>query len=359
MAQERPSPMVIRYFLVLFLISLFFLGQIIWPFVSILVLSFLIAGFFQPIYLFFGRRLPCSFASLCTCLIIVVLVFLPLTFFVGALSREALELHQLGKSAELGDRLRDFILTSTWLARARDFLAGYGVSLDPNSLNQALSEVVKTIGMFLYKQASAWAANVANFVFGFFLMVVIIFFLLIDQTRLIEFIVKLSPLPDDQDRRLIDKFEEIARAILIGNGISGVVQGVLGGASFALCGLSAPILWGVAMAILACLPIFGIGVIMGPAALILYLKGRTAAAIFLLAVYFVAFSSMEYFFKPRMVGKQVQMPTLLVFLSVLGGMTVFGFMGIIYGPLVVTAFLTLSEIYLSSYSRFIKGGGAE
>ena len=63
---------------------------------------------------------------------------------------------------------------------------------------------------------------------------------------------------------------------------------------------------------------------------------------------------MEYLLKPKMVGEQVQMHTLLVFLSIIGGLSVFGFLGIIYGPLIITAFLTMAEIYLASYERYVK-----
>jgi predicted PurR-regulated permease PerM len=187
------------------------------------------------------------------------------------------------------------------------------------------------------------------------MMIIVIFFLLIDNERLANYILKRSPLPDNQERQLISKFREIAGAILIGNGICGIIQGILGGVAFTFFGLASPILWGGIMVILAFLPIFGIGLVLVPAALILFLKGRIAAAIIMLVFYAILSFSVEYLLKPKMVGKQVQMPTLLVFLSILGGLSVFGVLGIIYGPLIVTAFLTLSEIYLGNYDMLVKG----
>ena len=77
-----------------------------------------------------------------------------------------------------------------------------------------------------------WAANIAQFLFLFLMMILVIFFLLIDLPRLIDYLIHLSPLPDDEDRLLIKKFEEIATAVLKGNGICGIIQGVLGGAVF-------------------------------------------------------------------------------------------------------------------------------
>ena len=197
-------------------------------------------------------------------------------------------------------------------------------------------------------------ANIVNFVVDFFFMLLIVFYLLIDSQRLVSFIVGLSPLPDDQDEKLIQKFKDMAGAILIGNGLGGLIQGTLGGIVFAFFGFRSPFLWGVIMALLAFLPIVGVGAVFMPAALYLILQGRLAAGIFFIVFYIVLSGGIEYLFKPKLVGKRVQMHTLLVFLSIIGGLKLFGILGIIYGPLVVTAFLTLTDIYESSYQRIVE-----
>ena len=108
------------------------------------------------------------------------------------------------------------------------------------------------------------------------------------------------------------------------------------------------------MALLAFLPIVGIGAVFLPASIYLFLQGRVGAGIFFVVFYVLLSGGIEYFFKPKLVGKRVQMHTLLVFLSIIGGLKLFGILGIIYGPLVVTAFLTLSDIYQSSYQRLVE-----
>ncbi|MGD8975440.1 MAG: AI-2E family transporter, partial [Desulfobacterales bacterium] len=211
----------------------------------------------------------------------------------------------------------------------------------------------KAVGLFLYEQARSITANIFGFIVNFFFMLLIVFYLLIDSQRLATFIVELSPLPDDQDEKLIQKFKDMAGAILIGNGLGGLIQGTLGGIVFALFDLKSPFLWGVIMALLAFLPILGIGAVFIPASLYLFLKGRIAAGIFFIVFYILLSGGIEYFFKPKLVGTRVQMHTLLVFLSIIGGLKLFGILGIIYGPLVVTAFLTLTDIYESSYRRLV------
>lgn len=349
--------MALKYFLALFVISGLLVGRIFWPFLSILVLSFLLAGIFQPLYRYLTRWMRPVLASLVTCFLIIVVVFVPLIFFGGSLSKEAYALYQLGKDVDLTLKLKELIGQNEMLLRLQAFLVSYDLSFKPEDVNQTVSDLVKFTGLFLYNKASAWAANVLSFLFSFFMMILTIFFLLIDHERLLSFLLRLLPLPDQQGRDLIDRFEEISGAVLIGNGICGILQGVLGGILFAFLGLGTPILWGGVMGILAFLPIFGIGLVLLPVAGLFLLKAQTGAAIAVLVFYMVVSFSVEYAFKPKLVGRQVKMHTLLVFLSIMGGLSVYGFLGIIYGPLIITAFLAMTDLYLANYGQYLKDAG--
>ncbi len=353
MPEHKPSRMVLKYFLFLFILSILLMGRLLWPFFSILVLSFLLAGIFQPVYGFLNRRFSPGFSSFVTCVLIVLLVFVPLVVFVGALSKEAYNLYQAGRTADIGASLKTMLHQNPYLVRLQELLKGLGVSLDPAEASRMVSNLASNAGLFLFNQAKSWAANLMVFLFDFFIMILTIYFLLIDQDRLINFFLRLSPLPDNQERQLIDKFKEITGAVLIGNGICGLIQGVLGGAAMVVLGFGKPILWGGVMTILAFLPVFGIGLVLIPAALILLLQGKAAMAAATLIFYAVLSFSVEYLLKPKLVSRQVQMHTLLVFLSIMGGLSLFGFLGIIYGPLIVSAFLTMTEIYLLNYDRYV------
>lgn len=349
----KPSPPLIRYFLAVLLLSAILLGRLLWPFWSILVLSFLLTNLFRPVYIFFNRRMSEPLASALTCFLIVALVFIPLFFLVGSLTGEAMGLYNWGRGSQIGLKLQTFIQESPYIAHLQQRLQEFGLNFKPTMVTDTLTYLAKEAGLFLYKQASSWAANILQFLALFFMMILVIFFLLIDLPRLKDYIIRLSPLPDDEDRLLIQRFEEIAGAILKGNGICGLLQGLLGGVIFALMGLNSPILWGCIMAILAFLPIFGIGLVMIPTAIIVVATGHIAKGIFLFIYYLALSMSVEYVIKPKLVGKQVKMHTLLVLLAILGGLAVYGILGIIYGPLIVTAFLTLSDIYLKKYEEHL------
>lgn len=351
---ETSTQMIFRYFLVIFLITIFFVGRVLWPFLSILVLSFVLTAVFYPIFDFLKAKTTPVIGSVLTCTIIFLVIFVPLVFLIGALSREAYNLYLSGSEAVLGQGLKEALQSNVFMERFQALLGGYGIRLTPEHINKGLSQVGSSVGLFLYERISVVASNVLKFVVNFAFMLLIIFFLLIDGKKLIDFVVELSPLPDDQDRKLMDKFHAMASVVLVVNGISGVIQGVLGGVVFAIFRLGSPLLWGFVMAILAFFPIVGIALVFVPAAFYLFLKGRIAAGLFFLIFYLIVSSGIEYLIKPKLVGNKVQMHTLLVFLAVLGGLKVFGILGIIYGPLVITAFLTLTDIYRASYESFIR-----
>lgn len=353
MEDKSSQDLILWFFLVLFLISIFMLGWMLRPFISIIILAFVVTGIFNPIYASMAVKIKPQPASLITCLLIFIVLFIPILLFVGILSKEAYELYQLGKGALLNDRIKSLLAGSTILDRVNLFLSNFDTQVTSDHLNRMLSEVSKSVGMFVYKQASAIASNVFTFIVNFFFMLLITFFLLIDGHKVISFITNLSPLPREQDEKLIRKFKDIAGAILVGNGLGGLIQGVLGGIVFALFGLDSPFLWGVVMSLLAFLPIVGIGVVFLPATVYLFLAGRIAAGLFFIVFYIVLSAGVEYIIKPKLVGTRVKMHTLLVFISIIGGLKLFGILGIIYGPLVVTAFLTLTDIYHTSYQKLV------
>ncbi len=355
MTQRRPSTLVLTYFLLLFILSILLMVRLLWPFASMLILSYLLSAISQPVYDFFHRRMPAGLASLLTCSLLVLLVFVPLIFFVVALSSEAYHLLEITKGTNIAETLSAYVQNNPFYLRFENLLQGYGFHLEMGQITTAISQFGTTAARFVYVQASIWAGNILTFILNFILMILIIFFLFIEREKLVNFLIHLSPLPDNHDQLLMDKFEKIAGAILVGNGICGVIQGLLGGFAFALLGFSSPILWGCIMGIMAFLPIVGIGAVLGPAALYLIIQGKIIQGMMLALFYILLSMGVEYLLKPKLVGGQVKMHTILVFLSIIGGLAAFGILGIIYGPLIITAFLTLFDIYIDNYERYITG----
>lgn len=349
---------ILWFFLACFLVSFFLLGWLLLPFLSILILGMVVSGIFHPLYKYISDhpKIRPAIASLVACIIIFFLLFVPIVFFVGSLTQQAYGLYQMAKGAVINDQINILLRDTHILERANSLLSNFNYELTGDEIKNAVSEVAKFVGFFLYEQARAIASNTLAFVVNFFLMLMVVYFLLIDGHKLVSYIVDLSPLPVEQEWMLISKFNEMAGAILIGNGLGGIIQGALGGLVFWFFGMPSAFLWGVIMGLLAFLPIIGIGVVLIPTSIYLLLKGYIATGIFFIVFYFVLSLGTEYLFKPKLVGHRVSMHPLLVFFAIIGGLKLFGILGIIYGPLVVTGFLTLAEIYRTNYQKLVETG---
>jgi predicted PurR-regulated permease PerM len=355
MGDQHPETIILWVFLSLFIGSILMLGWLFWPFLSIIVVAAVVTGLFNPVYrlIHIKNKINPPIASLLTCILIFFILFIPTIYFVTVLSKEAYELYLLGKDAAFADQFKNLIEKNIILERVNLLFSYLNIEVSIEDLKDPVSEVIKSISKFLYDQAMSIASNIFAFFINFFLMLIVCYYLFIDGDRLVSFLVRLSPLPQDQDEKLIRKFKDMVRAILVVNGFSGLIQGALGGGVFWIFGLPSSFFWGVIMALLAFLPILGIGAVYIPAAFYLFLKGRVATGIFFLLFYILVSSVMEYIVKPKFVGDQVKMHVLLIFFSIFGGLKLFGILGILFGPLVVTAFLTLTDIYYSSYRKMV------
>ena len=353
MQDKTSGNIILWFFLALFLISAFLLGRLFWPFISVIILAAVVTSIFKPVYVLLNRKISPLFSSLLTCALIFFILFIPTVFFVGILSKEAYGLYLMGKGAVISDQIKQILETSEILDKINLILSHFHLEITGEELNKGISELGKMVGFFLYQQASSVASNILKFFVYFFFMLMIIYYLLMDGDKLISFIIDLSPLPKEQDEKLIQKFKDMAGAILIGNGLGGLIQGLAGGIVFSIFGFKSSFLWGVIMGFLAFLPIIGVGVVFIPAAIYLFIKGRIAGGIFFIVFYLILSVSVDNLLKPKLVGQRVKMHTLLVFFSIIGGLNIFGILGIIYGPLITTAFLTLTDIYYTSYQEMV------
>lgn len=346
------------FFIALFCIAILLAGNLIAPFFAIIILGIVTTGIFSPVFRFFSRRLSPRIASVLTCFLVFFVVFIPVVFFVGIISKEAFSLYIMAKDAVFSNQLKNLLETTQVLERINDLLvrAGIQTTVTWDELVNPISELGKIVGFSLFEQARFITSNVFNLILYFGLMLVVVFYMFMDGDKFMKYMYDLSPLPDEHDKKLFEKFMGMAGAVLVGNGLGGLIQGVAGGGLFLFLGLNSPFLWGVIMGFLAFLPIVGIGIVMIPTAAILMLKSRIAAGIFVLIFYGVLSWGVEYLFKPKVVGNRVRMHPLIVFFAIIGGLKTYGILGIIYGPLIATLFLTLADIYFSSFQFMVEPG---
>jgi predicted PurR-regulated permease PerM len=283
-----------------------------------------------------------ALASVCTLLVIVVIVIFPL-FLVGlAVAQEASTLYERIASGEI-----DLRAAVQWvedmLPVAGDFLGRFGMDLE--NLQQRLSSAAVGISRSAATQVWAVGQNAFRVTVLFFLMLYLLFFFLRDGERIIAALIGVLPLGDDRERQLLRKFAQVAQATIKGTLVVGIVQGTLGGTIFWLLGIGGAVLWGVVMTVLSFLPAVGAAVVWAPAAIVLIVSGSTLKGIALLVFGTLIIGLADNVLRPILVGRETKMPDYLVLLATLGGLTLFGVSGFVIGPIIAALFLTVWDMF--------------
>ncbi len=209
------------------------------------------------------------------------------------------------------------------------------------------SSALRSTAAFLMSQSGAIVTNIAVFFVDLALALFATFFLLRDGDIIMHGLRRLLPMPPATREIFIQRTADLIAAGVTSSVIVASLQGALGGLAFAILGLSAPVFWGVVMA-LACLLPFGAGVVWVPAALYLMATGSVTKGIVLIAIGAGIVGMVDNVLRPLLLSERVQMNGLVIFVSLLGGLNVFGLLGIVLGPIVVVTALALVQSYVDT-----------
>jgi predicted PurR-regulated permease PerM len=211
----------------------------------------------------------------------------------------------------------------------------------------------KTAGAFLVSFASRMTATTAAFLLNLFVMLYAMFFFFRDGDKILERIFYYTPLSDEDETRMLTQFASITRATVKGTLVIGVIQGTLAGIAFRVAGIEGAALWGTIMTILAIIPGIGAALIWVPAVVILFLTGQHITAILLATWCAAVVGTVDNFLRPVLVGRDAKMPDLLILIGTLGGLFLFGPIGFIVGPIVCGLFLTVWDIYGTTFREVL------
>ncbi len=352
-SRRLPGHVAPVFFLILG-ISLVIVSRILLPFFSVLLLALVTAGLIVKPYRILARWLGGRrrIAAVVVSVVLMLAVLAPMFVTVDAVSKEAVGFYQITTTQLAQRSLLDVLKERhSSIALANRLLEPFGIHVTAEKIYRSLATASVKLGGFFYRQGVSMAKGLVRLGFGFFFWLLSLYYLLVDGEKLDAWFIEAVPIPQDQIRRLIRRFIDMAGSLVIGNGLAGLIQGIIGGLVFSLVGIPGPILWGVVMGVLAFIPVVGISLIYVPATLVLLITGHTIRAMEVLIPLVIVATIVEYWLKPHLVGRRMQMHTLLVFFSLLGGLDAFGPVGLLVGPLMMTAFLTLVELYREYYLR--------
>lgn len=222
----------------------------------------------------------------------------------------------------------------------------FGIEFTARDIAQRIEGLGGKVGGFILSAAQSTVGGIANGILTLFVALYTLFFFYLDGSAFVEWLKRLLPLPHAQTERLMQDFVSTARVSMRSMLVIGAIQGTLGGLAFWFCGIPAPLFWTMVMAAASIIPSVGAQIILVPASVILMLVGKTWLGIGLLLWGLVVVGSADNLLRPYLVRRGVELHELLVFLSTLGGITMFGFWGVVIGPVIASLLKVLLNMYM-------------
>lgn len=327
-------------------VSVVFL-RMIGAFLEALVLAAVFSGMVYPLYRVLERRLHGRrmLASASTLIIVLLVVIIPLLVFLGVVAGQALKITQVVKPW-VEQRVQDGeiqLSVPDWLPFA-DYLDAHR-----DTIVAKLGQAAGKTGSFLVASLSKVTQGTVAFFLQLFIMLYAMFFFLIGGPRIANTLFAYVPLSRTNKQIIFDKGVSITRATLKGTFIIGALQGALAGIAFAVAGIDGAAFWGTVMAVLSVIPGIGAALIWVPAVIFLFATGQSVAGAGLGIWCAAVVGAVDNLLRPKLVGGDTKMPDLLILLSTLGGIGMFGASGIILGPVVAGLFLTVWDIFVIAF----------
>jgi predicted PurR-regulated permease PerM len=332
------------------IISALFLTMI-HQFLMAIFMAGLFSAMVSPLYRSLTTKLRGreTLASILIVLGIVLLVLTPLTVIITLIVTQAISVGQ-----SVTPWVQGFIKEPTTLTTLLEKIPYYEEILPYRDIIiQKAGEFVGTLSTFLIDSLSSFTKVTIDAIFSTIVMLYVMFYFLSMGDVLLRKILYFLPLDDNNEQKLLNRFTSVARATIKGTLIIGVMQGAICGVAFAIAGIQGPVFWGSVMAIMSIIPAFGTAIIWMPALIILALTGHFAGVAILAVLCGAVAGNLDNVLRPRLVGKDTEMHDLFVLFGTLGGISMFGLLGIILGPIVAALFITIWEIYGDAFKNYL------
>ena len=281
-------------------------------------------------------------ASAITTILTVVLFLLPVAVIAGAVAAQAAQLlHKLNDRAPQAADAATLDLSSVpWLADPLDWI-GKHAGISVTQVQDWLVAAGKHVLQFLASSGGTFVLGALGTLVSFLLMLFVLFFVLRDGPALAQRVVRMLPIEERMRGKLWQHLKEVTRAVFMGIGVTALVQGALVGVGFWIAGLPSALVFGVLAALFALVPLVGTVIVWGPGALYLASRGDYGHAIFLTLWGTIAVGMVDNFLRPLLISGRAEVPTLAVFIGVMGGLQAFGFIGLFVGPIVLGLLVAL------------------
>ena len=328
------------------------------PFLYAFILAIICATVFNPVHKKIhaftkGKK---AISALLTSIFILLIVIVPLSFLSFFIFQEATQLYvNLSGPNATQTTLSPGIIKA--IKTVQDFLPSSIADsvqkvTETDSVTNHVTNDVLSIDQYI-KQGLAWLlshfgpifSNAVDVVMGGFIFLVALYYIFKDGAELKKTIIRLSPLSDQYDEIIFSKLGNAIDSVIKGSIVVAIVQGILTAIGFTIFGIPNALLWGTVTAVAALIPGVGTALIIIPAVIFLIFSGESLSATGLFIWGLIAVGLIDNFLGPQLVEKGMNLHPFLILLSILGGITFFGPLGFLFGPLVLSLLFALVEIY--------------
>jgi predicted PurR-regulated permease PerM len=344
--------LVTAFFFALLAVILYVAVLILSPFLEALTWAAILAIIVYPGYLWFHRLLrgQATFAAFLVTVLIALLILVPAVKLARFLSEEAVELVKIARGLSDGTEVEAWkekawvqSLLSLWSTVASRF--DY-IDID---VNKTLAQAAQVASGFLVAKLGGIAQNVFLFAINTLVVLLSLFFFLRDGKVFCDKIRLLLPMDRQQQERLFSNVVNSIIAVIHGCVITAMVQGMLAGLAYWALGIPFSVVWGVATAFAALFPIGGSSLVWIPVTFYLFFQGDYVRGFVMLGWGVGVVGMVDNLLRPILIGSRLRLPMLLLLFSIIGGMNLFGVVGLILGPVIFALLASLLDLYLQEY----------
>lgn len=314
-------------------------GYLVWliiaPFVTALALSVIIVTICHPLYLRIKSYTPRknkSVAAFLSTLIVLLVIVLPLILMSSMVVKEVVAFFQQVSTEDVGLVSK----LASLEAQVGNYLPGFEINL---------SEQIYSIAPWVTGNLGAIFAGTISTIFIFIIALVGSFYFFRDGRELLQLVIKASPLPEQEDRIILNRLGRAVRAVATGTVLVAIIQGSLVAVGFTIFGIERAVIWGSFASLGALIPGIGTTFVTVPAIVFLFFTGQVSSAVGLLVWSIFIVGLVDNFIGPYLMSRGNNLHPFIILISVLGGIGLMGPIGFIIGPVVVTLFVVLLEIY--------------
>jgi predicted PurR-regulated permease PerM len=326
------------FFLLVSALVLYLFWQITKPFAIALLTAGVAAIVLVPVHKKLGKWIKNEkISALLLVFLTFAVVVVPLFFIAILMVQQATDIIQASLSEN--GWLRTFDVSEhTLFLSLPSFVQERILAIDIAGLGTGVAE-------WIFQNVGVLFQSTARVLFNTFLFFISLYYFLVDRERIYDQALELSPLKDRLDASIVKRITTTVRGVVFGALIVALTQGIFAAIGMTIFGVPGAILWGGIAVIAAQIPLLGIGLIMVPAVAYLFIQGSTGAAIGMLIWAVVVVGLIDNVLSPYLIEGKTKMHGLLILISILGGLKLFGSIGFIIGPTVLAALMVVIELY--------------